>query len=225
MGEVLVAYASGEGQTEKVAAVIAAVLRERGHDVTVRRVTEDAPSVEEFDAVLVGSSVNNRAHRPEAVAYIEENVAPLADRPSGFFQLSLASAARSRWARRGATAFVDDLTDQTGWYPDRVGLFAGALKYSQYGRVERQLFRLAAAATTGDTDTSRDYEYTDWVGVESFARQFSDDVESGDETTANATRRPRARRLARGVTGVAALAVVGVILYWLGTNRVKSRRR
>ncbi|MFB6354044.1 MAG: protoporphyrinogen oxidase, partial [Halobacteriales archaeon] len=39
-----------------------------------------------------------------------------------------------------------------------------------------------AADATGDTDTSRDYEYTDWDAVERFAASFAELV--ADATTA-----------------------------------------
>jgi menaquinone-dependent protoporphyrinogen oxidase len=45
-----------------------------------------------------------------------------------------------------------------------------------------------ARGATGDTDTSRDYEYTDWDAVETFARDFVAFVEDrlGDGGTADA---------------------------------------
>jgi menaquinone-dependent protoporphyrinogen oxidase len=35
------------------------------------------------------------------------------------------------------------------------------------------MMRLIAGAAGGDTDTSRDYEYTDWEAVERFAMDFA----------------------------------------------------
>ncbi len=50
---------------------------------------------------------------------------------------------------------------------------AGALRYSQYGLLKRVVMRRIAGKESGDTDTSRDYEYTNWDDVAMFARQFS----------------------------------------------------
>ena len=41
-----------------------------------------------------------------------------------------------------------------------------------------------AKAATGDTDTSRDYEYTDWPEVEAFADDFAAFVEARLGSTA-----------------------------------------
>ncbi len=174
----LIAYGTDEGQTATVAEYIETVLIGRGHDVTTRDVTETSDAlVDDADAVLVGSPVINRNHLPEVVAFVERNSETLATRPTAFFQLSFASAIPTDWARDGAQEWVDGLVERTGWQPDRVGLFAGAVKYTRYGAFTRLFFKLFSAITTGDTDTSRDYEYTDWDEVESFATDFAALVE------------------------------------------------
>ncbi|WP_423746660.1 flavodoxin domain-containing protein [Haladaptatus sp. SPP-AMP-3] len=179
MTSILIAYGTGEGQTKKVAEYIDSILVEQGFDVTTTHVSEASDiAVSEFDGVLIGASVNNRTHQPEVLAFVERYNQALADRPSGFFQLSLASAASLEWAREGAADYVEKLEGTTGWHPDRVGLFAGALKYTQYDFKMRWLFKLAALAFGLGTDTSRDYEYTDWDDVERFATSFGEFVES-----------------------------------------------
>jgi menaquinone-dependent protoporphyrinogen oxidase len=205
---ILVAYGSGEGQTGRVAGRIAAVLSGRGHAVTVVDVAErPAVGVRAFDAVLVGSPVRNRRHLPSVRRFVDRNRETLADRPSGFFQLSLASLAPGRWAEEGAHGFVDDLVERTGWRPDRLGLFAGAVRYTQYDRLTRLAFRLVSAVTTGDTDTARDYEYTDWDDVEAFAAEFASLVErsrvaTGDSAGGGAAGRDRRRAAALLLLGV-----------------------
>jgi menaquinone-dependent protoporphyrinogen oxidase len=51
--------------------------------------------------------------------------------------------------------------------------FAGALRYRSYNPFIRFMMRLIAGAAGGDIDTSRDYEYTDWLAVERFATEFA----------------------------------------------------
>jgi menaquinone-dependent protoporphyrinogen oxidase len=52
------------------------------------------------------------------------------------------------------------------------------LRYSKYGFLERLLLKRIARDATGDRDTSRDYEYTDWDEVVDFADDFAGFVES-----------------------------------------------
>lgn len=77
--------------------------------------------------------------------------------------------------------WVDAMVEATGWQSDQVGLFGGAVTYTQYGRIERLLFKLVSMGTGLGTDTTRDYEYTDGESVERFAGEFADLVESRSE--------------------------------------------
>ena len=184
MSNVLVCYGTGEGQTRKVARRIAGVLEDRGHDATV--VDADAHSadldaadfdVADFDAVLVGASIHAGKHRPSVRLFVQRDREALLSRPTGFFQVSMISALPER--REEAAALAEDFFETTGWRPDLLGLFGGAFLYSRYGFVKRLVVRWWARRTTGDVDTSRDYEYTDWDAVERFADDFATFVDRG----------------------------------------------
>lgn len=49
---------------------------------------------------------------------------------------------------------------------------AGTLRYTRYGFFKRFLMKQINKREGGDTDTSRDYEYTDWDAVTAFANEF-----------------------------------------------------
>lgn len=207
MPAVLITYATGEGQTAKAARVIDDVLADVGFDVTTRHVNDTGGlDLAEFDGVLVGASVNNQRHQPEAIAFIEDHVEAFEAMPSGFFQLSLAQMVPFDFGGDVEQEWVDTMIERTGWHPDLVGSFAGAVKYTQYNRLERLLFTLIARVTTGDTDTSRDYEYTDWAAVEGFATEFAELVEA--ESLGVRVRRGVGRAV-RGL--VAAMIVAGLV--------------
>jgi len=179
MPRFLVVYGTGEGQTARVAARIGEVLTDRGHDVAVSDI-EDAGAgtdPDEFDAVLVGSSIHVGAHHDAIRDYVGTNLRGISTRPTAFFQLSLSSAVDDEERRAEAARYVDELLEAVGWHPDRVGLFGGALRYSKYGFLKRLLMKRIAKNATGDIDTSRDYEYTDWDEVEAFAADFDGFVE------------------------------------------------
>ena len=77
-------------------------------------------------------------------------------------------------AEHTATAqkLIHDLEARTGCDPDLVGLFAGALVYTQYGWMKRRIMRAIARKEGGHTDLTRDYEYTDWAAVDQFAHDM-----------------------------------------------------
>ncbi|WP_123537586.1 flavodoxin domain-containing protein [Halosimplex salinum] len=179
MASILVCYGTGEGQTATVADRVADTLTDRGHDPTVVDAS-DLPSdlaVAEFDAVLVGTSIHVGKQASTVTSFVTDNHDALVARPTGFFQISLSSASDDPERRAEAAGYVETFVDETGWQPDRVGLFGGALRYSKYGFLKRLLMKRIAKDATGDTDASRDYEYTDWAEVEAFTNDFAAFVE------------------------------------------------
>lgn len=179
MASFLVLFGTGEGQTATVAERIGNVLTERGHDVSTIDVeaTPDDFGLEEFDAVLVGSSIHVGKHHSAVREFVSTNREALNSRPTAFFQLSLSSAVDDPERRAEAARYVDELLEESEWHPDKIGLFGGALRYSKYGFLKRLMLKRIARDATGDVDTSRDYEYTDWGEVEAFAADFAVVVE------------------------------------------------
>ena len=49
---------------------------------------------------------------------------------------------------------------------------AGAIMYRKYGFLKRFFMKLIASGAGGNTDTSKNYEYTDWDEVEHFTTGF-----------------------------------------------------
>jgi menaquinone-dependent protoporphyrinogen oxidase len=174
LARVLVIYASAEGQTARVAERIAARLRRDGHAVDVRPIEAgaDGPDPAAYDGILVGASVHFGRH-PETIArFVQTRRPALQSRPSGFFSLSLSAggpAARPADARDYVEAFLA----ATGWQPDLRASFGGALRYSGYPAWKRFVMRRIMRSAGGDTDTSRDHEYTDWQAVDALAGDFS----------------------------------------------------
>jgi len=78
----------------------------------------------------------------------------------------------SAWILMSLLATVG-LSQDTLWTPQHVANFAGALPYRKYPWPLRLMMRFIVSRAGGDTDTSRDYEYTDWNAVDRFAAEFA----------------------------------------------------
>lgn len=179
MSSVLVLYGTTEGQTATVAERVGRALHERGHDAAVVDASDDAAALdlEAYDAVVVGSSVHGGRQHRDVVEFVETHRESLSRLPTAFFQLSLTSAMADEADRARAAAYVEDFLEGTDWRPDRVARFGGALRYSKYGFLKRLVMKRLAKRATGDTDTARDYEYTDWDEVDAFTADFAAFVE------------------------------------------------
>ena len=111
---------------------------------------------------LLAPSALRRLNRP-ALAHL----------PSAFFSVSLAIADGTEKGRLEAEGYVETIVLETGWYPEKVGLFAGALVYTKYSLLLRWVMRwIARSKGSRDLDTRRDYVYTDMAAVQRFAEEF-----------------------------------------------------
>ena len=96
MADVLILFASREGQTEKIARRMAAVLAAKGHTVQLRNVDHTSRDLDlgRYQAILVGSPVRVGSYLPSIVRFVREQRAALERVPSAFFSVSLAVAPR-----------------------------------------------------------------------------------------------------------------------------------
>lgn len=179
MTRVLVLYGTSEGQTETVAERIGDVLEAAGHDPTVTHVLYRPESLRlaDYDAIIVGASVHGGKHQRYVTRYVKKQVDELNRLPSAFFSVSLTTAEDTDGARDRARRYVAAFLAETGWNPDETAVVPGALKYRQYGTLKRFVMKQVAKRTSGDSDTSREYEYTDWTDVESFTTDFVGSLE------------------------------------------------
>jgi menaquinone-dependent protoporphyrinogen oxidase len=177
VARVLIPYGTTEGQTAQIAEVIADVLRERGHDADqVDITTLDDAVPDGYDAVIIGASIHMGKHDKHALEFVRKNLDTLARLPSAFFSVSLAAHGDIHEAE----GYVDQFEEESGWRPDKIAMFGGALRYTQYGFIKRHMMKKIAEDKPGDLglDLSRDYVYTEWDAVKRFAEHFAEQLEA-----------------------------------------------
>ena len=174
MARILIVYGTTEGQTAKIAQHVADVGRRLGHDVDVRHAPDAQGDAEGdgYDAIVVGASVHEGRYQRAVRDFVGRHRDLLASHPSAFFSVSLAAASRDPAERGAVEKIAADFASRAGWKPTAMASFAGALKYTQYSWLKRALMKRIAASEGGATDTSRDFEYTDWDEVTRFAEDF-----------------------------------------------------
>jgi menaquinone-dependent protoporphyrinogen oxidase len=184
MTKILIAYATTEGQTAKIAEYMANVIRGQGHEaqaLDLKR-SKDVP-LDDYDAVIVGGSIHMGKHQNDVADFVSANRVRLERLPSAFFSVSLAA----HGDLENAEAYVANFEQQTGWHPTKVGLFGGALLYRQYGLLRRYMMKRIVRDKPGglSADTSRDHVYTDWAQIERFAEDFLERVVPHDTAEIN----------------------------------------
>lgn len=181
MASILIAYSTVDGHTRKICERLLGSLEAAGHSVRLASLSEEErPDIRRFDKVVIGASIRYGKHRQEVYDYIRVNRQWLEDRPSGFFTVNVVA----RKAEKNAPAsnpYVRKFRQQTPWRPALLGVFAGKIDYRRYGFLDRQIIRFIMWLTHGPTDPQACVEFTDWEGVDAFARQVSALGEPGDE--------------------------------------------
>ena len=171
--KVLVLHHSYDGQTEGIARRLGEVIERAGHSAAVRRFTGPGSldAVRDHDAVLLGAAIRYGHHDRAFEREVRRHAPALAAIPNAFFSVCLSAGGPGRNAH-AAQGYIENFCRNTGWKPREATSFAGALQYSRYGFFMKIMMRMIVGHAGGETDTSRDYEYTDWRAVEEFARAF-----------------------------------------------------
>ena len=174
-----VLYATTEGQTGRIAERIAATLRDRGLSSAAFDVAStEAGSIDwkRLEGVVLGASLYKGKYQPRAVEFARAHRDDLNALPSAFFGVSLSAASKNSEEVEAARRLAESFAETAGWRPFRIESIAGTLAYTRYGFIIRFIMRRIARKEGAPTDTSRDYELTDWTEVARFAHEVADAV-------------------------------------------------
>lgn len=173
---ILILFATIEGHTRKIAEHISDTLQKAGHDVRMINATSDhaVPAADEFDASIVAAPVHVGTFPAPVRRLVKENAETLMARPGAFVSVSLAAASSEGSELAEIGDYVEAFSKETGWWPVSIHHAAGALKYTEYDFFRRWMLKRIAGKEGGPTDTSKDYEFTDWDALDRFVAEFTD---------------------------------------------------
>ena len=164
--KILIAYASTEGQTRKIARYAADYLIGHGHSVELVSAA-DAIDAElaRFDAVRLAGSVHAGRYQKPLVKLAKKRSKALSQVRSAFLSVSLAAAGDDADDWAGLAECVNRFAEKTGWTPPTVMHVAGAFRFSEYDFFKSWAMRWIAAQKEQDVDPNEDKEYTDWAAL------------------------------------------------------------
>jgi menaquinone-dependent protoporphyrinogen oxidase len=166
--DIPVFYATTEGQTRRIANRLVDAFREKGfvsRAFDVASFDADCIEWERVRAAVVGASLHRSRHQRAAAAFVRQHAADLNARPSAFFSVSLAAASPMPVEREEAARLASGFPAEAGWHPQKVVCVPGRLAYTHYGFLMRFIMKRIARRRGAPTDTSRDYEFTNWDDV------------------------------------------------------------
>lgn len=180
---VAVFFATREGHTQRIAERITTDLLVLGFDVDLLDVrSRPRFPLSSYCAAVLAASVHAGTHEKEMIAFVREHRAELERMTTAFLSVTLSEAGVEMQGESPAkhAQFVHDVEGilekfftETNWRPTLPKPVAGALLYTHYNFLVRMIMRRIAKKAGASTDTSRDYDYTDWVGLDRFAAELA----------------------------------------------------
>ncbi len=172
--KVLMAYATTEGQTRKIAQAIADQIVELGHEVELLDTARKRRDVhiDDFDAFIVAASVHQDRHQNEIEVFATASREVLTAKPGMFMSVSLAAAFEEKAA--DAAGYISDFSTRTGWTPDQSLAVAGAVRSDEYDYFQQQILEHIILKDQEDFRPDEAQEFTDWTGLASSVKAFLD---------------------------------------------------
>ncbi|MCK3657917.1 protoporphyrinogen oxidase [Pasteurellaceae bacterium Pebbles2] len=163
----LIIYSSYDGQTKKIAEFLAEKLT---GEIEVRSIFDEFSL--DADRIIIGASIRYGHFNPHLYKFIEKHTALLNRTSSAFFGVNL-TARKANKNTPETNLYVRKFLARIAWQPTLGAVFAGALLYSRYSFFDKMMIKFIMKITGGETDTSKEIEYTDWQKVAEFAEKLN----------------------------------------------------
>ena len=90
MARIMILYSTTDGHTVKICQRIESVLKQSGHDVSIKNLNEaDAGDLAVSEKVVIGASIRYGKHQQAVFDFIEKYQAELESKPSAFFTVNV----------------------------------------------------------------------------------------------------------------------------------------
>lgn len=183
---VLILYATVEGQTAKIARFVEREVTGLGHGARLVNADDTEPlDFDGIDAAILAASVHQRRHPRSFEALVAARREELAAIPTLMLSVSLNAAFPE--GREEARDYLTEMEMRTGFQPDADLLVGGAVRSGKYDYFAMQVVRFVVLRGREFDPGQEEYEFTDWEAVRSAVAAFLARCERGEFA-------PRARR-------------------------------
>jgi len=149
---ILIGYATRAGSTADIAAGIGESSSDRGFLVDVVPL-KDNPSLDGYQAVLLGSAIRMGSWLPEAVEYIELNREGLNSLPTALFTVHMLNTGDDDASRTNRLAYLDKIRPLLK-DPEEV-YFEGVMDFSRLSFLDRLIAKMVNAVEADNRDWER----------------------------------------------------------------------
>ena len=130
-------------------------------------------NLNEYEIIIIGASIRYGKHSSEVIRLVKENLEVFNNKKTAFFSVN-AVARKPGKDLSSNNPYVIKFLNKTNWKPKIAAVFAGKIDYPKYNFFEKIVIRFIMFITNGPTDTSKSYEFTNWLKVDEFAAELND---------------------------------------------------
>ena len=169
MKDSIIVYSTIDGQTKKICEkIISTSYQNKSIDMcSVEDVTTF--NLNDYSKIIVGASIRYGKHSPKIYEFVDNNIGILREKFTAFFTVNVVARKKNKNTPE-TNPYMKKFLELSNWEPSILGVFAGRIDYPSYKFIDKQMIRLIMFITKGPTDTSREYEFTDWDEVEKFSK-------------------------------------------------------
>lgn len=161
---ILILFATVEGQTRKIAHFIANEVEKLGHSWVIRGVDGPEPvNFQGIDRVILAASVHQRRHPKSFEATVAARSQDLANLKTLLLSVSLNAAFPE--GREEAQEYVTEMKMRTGLAPDAEMLVAGAVRIGEYDYFAKQVVQHVVMRGRDFDPDAGEHEFTNWDAV------------------------------------------------------------
>ncbi len=126
---------------------------------------------ESYDRVVIGASIRYGRLNKKLYQFINKHLDALNKHKVAFFCVNLTARKEDQGKDTPeGSAYMQTFLKKSPWEPKIQGVFAGALRYPKYKLIDRLCIQLIMKITGGETDPTKEVEYTNWEKVTKFAQ-------------------------------------------------------
>jgi menaquinone-dependent protoporphyrinogen oxidase len=146
---VLVTYATRAGSTSEIAAAIGESLSQRGLLVDVKPV-KDNPSLNGYQAVIMGSAIRMGNWLPEAVDFVKTNQSSLNAMPVALYTVHMLNTGDDDTSRNARLAYLNNVRPLLNTAQE--AYFTGKMDFSRLSFMDRFISKMVKAVESDQRD-------------------------------------------------------------------------
>ncbi len=171
MSEVLIIYATTDGQTKKICSRIKQIIESIGNNVTLTSIKDNNEDLTQFDKIIIGASIRYGKHSKDVYSFFNQNQSLLENKVNAFFSVNVV-ARKSDKNTVDTNPYMQKFLTQINFKPQLLEVFAGKIDYPKYKFIDKNMIRMIMWMTKGPTDLQSTTEFTDWDKVLEFSQKI-----------------------------------------------------